>query len=145
MTEIGVNHLTPGCLDGAAERAFTYGACGALAIALHEATGWPVAAITDAHNVYDGRAGGGSALHWGVVDPHGRFIDVDGAHDPDDLVERYEGEADDGEAAFGLSSLADVREWYVESQGEPVPVSLARTFVDAVLARVDPPVASTSP
>lgn len=36
------SNLTPGVLDGHALRAFTHGACGALAIALHDATGWPI-------------------------------------------------------------------------------------------------------
>src|SRR5690554_5632535 len=119
--------LSPGVLDGYAKRAFKYGACGALAIALHDETGWPIVAITDAHNVYDGKAGGGSALHWTVRHPSGRLLDVNGLHAPEALVEEYEGEADDGEAAAGLSSRAHVCEWYVEAQGEPVPVELAKS------------------
>lgn len=128
--------LTPGVLDGYAMRAFKYGACGALAIVLHEATGWPIVAITDAHNVYDGEAGGGSAMHWTVQLPDGRLLDVDGAHEADDLVEQYAGEADDGEAAAGLSTREDAWEWYGESQGEPIPLELARTFVAPVLAQL---------
>ncbi len=111
--------LTPGILDGAAEHAFLYGACGALALALHQETGWPIVAITDGHNVFSAsewmgwrdpdapvigpaeapRAGGGSALHWCVFRPDGKLVDVDGAHDPEDLVDRYAADADDGEAA----------------------------------------------
>jgi hypothetical protein len=131
--------LTPGLLDGYALRAFKHGACGALAIALHDATGWPIVAITDHCNVFeDGTAGGGSALHWTVQRPDGMLIDVDGAHTPESLVSEYNGEADDGEAAVGRSTRADVVEWYVECQGEPIPVSLAKTFVDAVLAKAVP-------
>lgn len=129
--------LTPGVLDGYAKRAFKYGGCGALAIALHDATRWPIVAITDAHNVYDGRAGGGSALHWTVQRPDGKLIDIDGAHDSDDLVAEYAGDADDGAAAAGLSTRADVWEWYVEAQGEPIPLSIAKSFVDVVLAQLD--------
>lgn len=136
MTALDPNKLTPGVLDGFALRAFKYGACGALALALHDATGWPVVAITDNHNVVeDGTAGGGSALHWTVRRPDGMLIDVDGAHTPESLVAEYEGEADNGEAAAGMSTREDVVEWYVESQGEPIPVSLAATFVDVVLAK----------
>jgi hypothetical protein len=127
--------LTPGVLDEYARRVFKYGACGALAIAMHDATGWPIVAITDAHNVYDGRAGGGSALHWAVRRPDGKLIDIDGAHEAEALVEEYSPEADDGAAAAGISSRADAAEWYVESQGEPVPVPLALTFVSAVIER----------
>jgi hypothetical protein len=128
------DHLTPGVIDGSAEHVFTLGGCGALAIALHDATGWPVMAITDSHNVHDGRAGGGSALHWTVLHPSGRLLDVDGLHDVGDLVERYSGEADDGEAACGRSSRADAHEWWDEA-GRKVPLELAATFVDAVLER----------
>lgn len=131
--------LTPGLIDGYAQRAFKYGACGAMAIALHDATGWPVVAITDAHNVEHGQAGGGSALHWTVRHPSGKLLDIDGLHDARDLVAEYDGEADDSSAAAGVSSRADVVEWYVESQGEPIPISLAATFVDAVLALAKPP------
>jgi hypothetical protein len=50
--------LTPGLLDGTAQHAFTTGACSALAIALHDATGWPIVAITDHHNVMEQRGRG---------------------------------------------------------------------------------------
>src|SRR5690606_25543106 len=90
-------------------------------------------AITDSHNVMDGIAGGGSALHWMVQRPDGKLVDVDGAHDSEDILDSYHDEADDGIAAIGLSNLEHVREWYIECQGEPVPIRLARTFVRAVL------------
>lgn len=129
------DRLTPGVIDGAAQNIFLHGACGALAIALHNRTGWPVVAITDEHNVYgDHQASGGSALHWAVQRPDGLLLDIDGYHDPDCLTDNYHDHADEGEAAWGLSSLADVTEWYIECQGEPVPVEIASQFVDAVLA-----------
>ena len=129
--------LTPGVLDGYAKRAFKFGACGALAIALHDATGWPIVAITDAHNVHEGRAGGGSALHWTVRHPTGLLIDIDGAHTPEALVAEYAADADDHEAAAGESTRADAWEWYGEAQGEPIPLSLAQTFVDVVLSQLE--------
>ena len=136
MSNLDASFLTAGVLDGYALRAFKYGACAALAIALHEATGWPLVAITDSHNVFeDGTAGGGSALHWTVRRPDGLLVDVGGAHCEQSLVDEYCAEADDGQAAAGVSTLADAQEWYVECQGEPIPVKLARTFVAAVLAK----------
>lgn len=130
--------LTPGVLDGAAEGAFMGGACGALALVLHEATGWPLVALTDAHNVYGDHVGGGSCLHYGVRRPaDGAFIDVLGAHTDEDILSEHGDEADDGEAGIGLTTAADVRDWYVEAQGEPVPLEVARTFVPAVLARAE--------
>ena len=133
--DLNPKDLTPGVIDGSAARIFRYGACGALAIAIHDATGWPIVAITDAHNVENGRAGGGSALHWTVRRPDGKLIDIDGAHDQGDLVEEFMGDADDGEAAAGVSTRGDAEEWYIEAQGEPIPVELAATFVDAVLEK----------
>lgn len=129
--------LTPGVLDGAALHAFKLGACGALAIAMHESIGWPIYAVTDAHNVEDGEAGGGSALHWVVKRPDGLFVDIDGVHTEGELVSAYEGDADDGECAVGKSTRADCWEWYGEAQGEPIPISLAETFVDAVVEKAN--------
>lgn len=128
-------HLTPGVIDGYAERAFTQGACGALAIAMHDALGWPIIAITDAHNVHDGRAGGGSAMHWGVRHPNGLFIDVDGAHDLDVITRMFAGDADDGESAWGLSTRADTEEWWNEG-GRKVGLSTAAMFVQPLLDRL---------
>lgn len=125
--------MVPGVLDHAARDAFGRGACGALALALHEKTGWPLIAVTDSHNVAEGRAGGGSALHYAVRTPEGLLLDVDGLHSTESLIERFSADADEGEAAAGVTTVADIREWYVEAQGEPIPISLARTFVAAVL------------
>ena len=127
--------LTPGQLDGRAERVFTHGGCDALAIAMHDATGWPVVAITDSHNVHEGRAGGGSAMHWGVRHPSDAFVDVDGMHDQEEITRSYDGDADDGEAAWGLSTRADAEEWWNEA-GRKVSQATAAMFVDAVLGRV---------
>lgn len=128
--------LTPGVIDGRALRIFKYGGCGALAIAIHRATGWPIVAITDAHNVFDdGKAGGGSAMHWTVQHPSGKLLDIDGLHDPDNLVNEYHFEADDDLAAAGISTEADALEWY-EEQGEHVPLDMAATFVQPLLDRL---------
>ncbi len=126
--------LTPGVIDEFAKRAFKFGGCGALALAIHEATGWPLVAITDAHNVEDGKALGGSALHYSVRRPDGLLIDIDGAFSDEQMIWAYGGDADDGEAAVGDTTIADINEWYVECQGAPIPISLAKTFVSAVLA-----------
>jgi hypothetical protein len=128
--------LTPGLIDGYARRAFSYGACGAFAIVLHDATGWPIVAITDAHNVYDGMAGGGSALHWTVRMPDGLLLDINGSHREDELVAEYDGDADDGKACAGIATRESAFEWYVEAQGEPISLELAATFVPAMLANV---------
>jgi hypothetical protein len=82
-----------------------------------------------------GEAGGGSALHWMVMRPDGRLVDVDGSRSPADALADFEGYADDGEGALGTASREDAVDEYVEGQGEPIPIKLAATFVKAVLAR----------
>lgn len=141
------DRLTPGVLDGAAENAFYRGACSALAIAMHDRLGWPVMAITDAHNVMeDGSAGGGSALHWTVLRPDGMLVDVLGAHEPAYLVAEFSPDADDEQAACGRSSRADAEEWYLEGSSSAIPLDLAATFVDAVVARAaERPVSRAEP
>lgn len=132
--------LNPGVIDGSAQNIFSTGGCHALAIAIHDATGWPIVAITDHHNVFDGRAGGGSAVHWCVKAPNGKFVDIDGAHDPAELTARYDSDVDYDEdtdeqvAHHGLSSRADAEEQW-ENQGRKIPVKVAAKFVDAVLKK----------
>ena len=144
--------LTPGILDGSAERAFTRGACVLLAVAVADATGWPLVKVTDAHNVFapgtatdrcgsgpelraqPGDAGSGSAMHWMVRRPDGRLVDVDGAHDPLEVIERYNPEADDEEAALGFASREDAIE-ESEVKGTAIGLRLASTFVAPVLER----------
>ena len=135
MSALDPTKLTPGVIDAYAQRAFSFGACHALAIALHDATGWSIIAITDASNVFEGKAGGGSALHWTVRRPDGKLIDIDGAHDAETLVEKYSGYADNGHAQAAASTRGDCLEWY-EDQEVPIPISLARSFVIPVLALI---------
>jgi hypothetical protein len=129
--------LTPGSIDGAARTAFRYGGCGALAIAIHDATGWPIAAITDHDNVYDGRIGMGSALHWTVLHPSGQMLDIEGLHDTDTLTAEYHFDADDEQAAWGLASRESAVEWYEEA-GATIPLELAASFVSPLLASLAP-------
>ena len=143
MEHLDPSRLTPGVIDPAARQAFKYGACSALAIVLHDATGWPIIAITDHHNVHDidGEkvAGGGSALHWCVRTPSGQLLDVDGLHDPDEILEFYHGDADenddgDPEAAIGRTTREDTLMWYREGSGSKLPLQLVATFVEPLLA-----------
>lgn len=128
--------LTEGVIDGYAIRTFMHGACGALALALHDVLGWDLIAVTDAHNVHDGAAGGGSSMHYMVRHPGGMLLDIRGLHEDDEILDDYHGYADDGEAALGTSDRADVEEWYIHAQGEPVSVDFARSFVAPLLKRI---------
>ncbi len=148
--------LTPGVLDGAAQRAFSFGACAGLAIAIHDATGWPLVKVADADCVWDasgaslhGRpaqeracvheAGmGAGGLHWLALAPGGRLVDVDGAHAPADVLERWDGQAGEdvqGQAALGFAGRDDAVDEYVEAKGEPVALGICASFVAPVLAR----------
>jgi len=76
----GEVEITPGILDDAARFAFTAGHCHALALALHERTGWAILAMSGRHSLRP------DLQHVVVVMPDGRWLDIDGPQEPE---ERY--------------------------------------------------------
>lgn len=148
-----MSDLIAGVIDGRAERTFLYGACAGLAIAIHKEKDWPLLKVTDAESVYRVGTGedllgadlnqralatndvgmGAGGLHWGVLHPSGRFLDIRGLSDLADVVEEHDGDADAGEAALGVTTLDDAIDEYVIAKGEPVPLDLVRTFVRPLL------------
>ena len=153
------SQISPGVLDGSAQHAFSLGACGALAIALHDHTGWPLVLVTDAASAYSpnaeanlatadeharanpaNRAGlGASGLHWLVLHPTGKLLDVDGLHSPEEVLAEYEGHGDedcDGRVAIAQAGRDHALEEYVDAKGEPIALQLAATFVMPVLAQI---------
>jgi len=163
MMGLVTDDLTPGVLDGAAQRAFLQGACPALAFVIHQRTGWPLVKVTDADGVYPsgsysslGRAGlgrraavsrnrcgmGSGDLHWGCLHPMGLVVDVEGLHPAAEMVVGYDSEADGGKAAIGLTDEEDLIDEYVTARGAPVPFEVAESFVDAVLGLVSRQVAA---
>lgn len=133
MSGIDLAWLKPGVIDGYARRVFTAGACGAIALALHDRFGWPLIAITEADNVHEGIAGGGSSVHYMVRVPDGRLLDILGLHTDEEALEEWGGHTDDGEGAIGVSAREDVWEWYGLNQGEPVPIELAASFAEPLV------------
>lgn len=141
--------ITPGD-----ERTFTVGACEVLAIALHDETGWPIIKVTDSHNVCSrgaddwwprlegtpdeeraktsNKSAMGSAMHWMVLRPDGKLIDIDGAHEPLDIVQEYNEHADEAEAAIGRSTRPEAVE-ESEQKGTTASVAYAKALVPAVL------------
>lgn len=72
--------LTPGLIDGMAVGAFAQGQCHALALALHERTGWPVIVLEDDE---------ADAIHFAVQTPDGRALDITGCHDLEEFQEGW--------------------------------------------------------
>lgn len=60
--------------------------CEQLAQALHDATGWPFAAVCDGYDQASDRFGW---VHLAVMAPGGRVLDINGLHDPDDVIDQY--------------------------------------------------------
>ena len=87
--------LVPGELTDDARYVFTRGQCHSLALALHEATGWPI--FGDFVSEYDD-----TPDHVFVQAPDGRFVDVEGTPtilgaevrevDPEDCYESFGGD-----------------------------------------------------
>lgn len=93
--------LAPGVSEANRER-YTHRDCQQLAIALHEATGWPYAAVCDGYSEELDTYGW---MHMGVVTPDGFFLDVEGAHIVDDILSQY----------CELSEHEDGDAWLIES------------------------------
>lgn len=73
----GSVEITPGVIDDAARFAFTAGHCHALALAIHEHTGWPMLAMSSKHSMRD------ILQHVVVVMPDGRWLDINGPQNPE--------------------------------------------------------------
>lgn len=126
MTVEGIEHrsytLSPGTLDERAVHAFTEGQCHALALVLHERTGWPLRWIEDEE---------GDPTHCYVLAPDGRGLDIAGSHDRDEFIEAWG--AWDEEV-----SVEEVRALPRGSGGWRIPrEDVAARFVDQILALQD--------
>ena len=137
--------LVAGLIDNDAEFAYTHGQCLALALALHERRrDWPIVALADAaclmpHPAGDGEVGSYDGLclcqiaHIGVLASEGRFVDIRG---PRSLREALEASLTKRVVPCSPALLAgirgDRRHW------QPQRICVARSFVDAVLRRLDP-------
>lgn len=134
--------VTPGRLDDAAREAFTSGQCHALALALHEATGWPTTALLVAECFGDGPMCTGLGAdecpcridHIVVTRPDGAQVDITGAHAPG-AVPDYEGAPALAMTEAHWEAIRSTPTW----RDPDMPV--ARTFVAPLLASLtDAPV-----
>lgn len=120
--------LTPGTITPEAIEAFTHDACAGLAIALHDATGWPLIEVGHCD---------GLPLHFMVRHPDGRLVDIRGTHTDTDVYDEWEFEADGDTATLSEVTRKNVMTCYLVDCGEPVPMDLTRTFVPAVLGALN--------
>lgn len=116
--------VRPGIIDQHAVQAFKYGACGGLAIAVHDITEWPLIAVG---------ACDGLDMHYMVRTPAGLLLDIEGLHADSDVTAEYEFDADDGIVTLTQTTREKVWFWYHGEEGEPIPMDVVRTIADAVL------------
>ncbi|MFI5859300.1 hypothetical protein [Streptomyces parvulus] len=129
--------VTTGQLDDAAREAFTSGQCHAMARALSEATGWPMAVLVEPECSYDpDQCSYGDVVedvcacqlvHMVVLRPDGSLIDINGAHAPGAVP-----------GATGLIAVeADEALWRFVSSSphwRRPALAVARTFVKPLLS-----------
>ncbi|MCG8920294.1 hypothetical protein L6E12_31445 [Actinokineospora sp. PR83] len=100
------------------EDVFDYGYCGALALALHERTGWPIVGL---------RGRDGYASHYLVRRPDGRLVDGHGARTEVAVMEQW----DEGSGYFAIADYApaylraEVREGDMEDPADVWPLAQA--------------------
>lgn len=119
------DQITNGVINEQAIRAFKYGACAGLAIALHDATGWPLIQVGYCDEL---------PLHFMVRHPDGQLLDIQGAHTDDDVLIEYDFIADGTGAVLAEVTRAAAWACYRDDCGVPVPLDVASTFVPTVLA-----------
>lgn len=116
--------LTPGTITPPAVEAFTRAACAGLALALHDATGWPIVEVGYCD---------GLPLHYLVRHPNNQLVDITGSHTDTAVCDEWEYDADDFQATLAEAARSSVESCYLTDCGEPVPMDLVRTFVPPVL------------
>ncbi len=117
--------VTPGVIDDEARSAYISGQCHALALALHEATGWQIWGSEDEE--FD-------IVHVAVRDPQGRFHDITGRYDVDDYLEEEHCGAYGGDADFLVQLHPDEVRAFGDEEGWREPdLETARSFVRPLL------------
>lgn len=126
--------LSPGFVDDDAIEFFAWANCDFLAGAIHEKTGWPLAAV---EHTPQGRTEFKSRWrHVGVLTPDGRFLDIFGPRH----LERYS----DGQPVqrVTLQQLVDdelmASPWHAPIN-LPAITEVVRYFADTLIARVAAP------
>lgn len=118
-TPWGPTSVTLGLLDEDARYAFTQGQCHALAMAVHEDTGWPIVAWSFWRY-------GDVPDHYLVKTPDGQLLDIKGTHDQGDLNGRT-----------WETDVETMRSFVVPGCYVEPNLPVAKTFVGEVLALWD--------
>lgn len=129
--------VTPGHIDNTALRAFTSGQCHALARAVSDATGWPMALLVDDECAYDPDTCSDEDIaeelcacqlrHVIVIDPNGQHVDITGMHAP--------GSVPGWEGLRAVSMTEDLWRHITDSPDWRAPaMDVARTFVTPLIA-----------
>jgi len=119
--------LSHGTLTDEGIQVFRGTASAGLAIALHDATGWPLIEVGHCD---------GLPMHFLVRHPNGHLMDVEGLHPDDHVVTDFELDADEGIVLLSEVTRAAVWTTYRDDCGEPVPLPIAHSAAAAVLDRL---------
>ena len=113
--------LRPGVFDDDAQEACLWGQCHALALALHESSGWPLVAVYEDDDI----------IHVAVKIPDGRLLDAGGYHNAYEIAEYYDRTLDDiSEVTQAeVEALADSNDW------RRPETELASTWIPCLLER----------
>ena len=115
-------HVRPGVFDMEALAAFTGGQCHALALALHERTGWPIVGL------YRDSEDGGELVcpanlsHLLVQRPDGQLMDIEGAGEPAGLIAEPDWEC------LAPVDVETVRQLHTTGPWRAPEIELARSF-----------------
>lgn len=124
--------LAPGISEADRDR-YTSRHCHQLAWSLHEATGWPYAAVCDGYAQETDTFGW---MHMGVMAPSGQVLDVEGLQDIDDVLEAYGdlSEAEDGDSWLEVTDRMEKFTVVIANEMPPDDVIEATRVAGALLA-----------
>jgi hypothetical protein len=128
--------VEPGLLDEVAMEAYKSGQCLALALALHDRTGWPVMLLVRGKKRSLQKVKMDDIIHALVRAPDGYDVDIYGDNEPEVLEE----EATDLHGRhtwLEITERGEIEKWLVAhpAYAAGLDEALARTFVELVLAR----------
>lgn len=136
--------VTAGVRDHDAVLAFKSGQCHALALAMHERTGWPIVSVGAEECCYDEDCPDDDdsdgvcscqIQHLAVQRPDGHLVDIEGPKPEEDFMEA-QGDPDWTIKPVPDDRLEDIVRW--DDSWRRPNVAVARTFVDEALTEYDP-------